>query len=325
MPTSPRCSWLVVLVACGCASPAPSDTTLRWDEEPGRSLALLRDGQEIWRFHYGDDRTKPCFHPLALPGNRTLTVDQPADHRWHHGLWFSWKLIDGVNYWEHDNKTGRPVGRTTWTVTGIDRYADGAAGLQLELTYAPAGGTPVLAEQRLIAVSAPQADGSFTIDWDGAFTALADCVLDRTPVPGEPGGRAHGGYAGLSLRLVDFEQREAVTTDGAVVWNDAERFRGRATAMEYDGLLAGEPVGVAILDHHENLNAPSPWYAIRSRAMTFFTPAVLCLGPQRLRAGDRLRLRYRVCVHPGRWYQQQLAAAATGYSAGTATHEDQTP
>ena len=35
--------------------------------------------------------------------------------------------------------------------------------------------------------------------------------------------------------------------------------------------------------------------------MSFFSPAVLCYEPITLQAGERLTLRYRVIVHPGRW------------------------
>jgi hypothetical protein len=253
-------------------------------------------------------------------------LDQPADHRWHHGLWFSWKLIDGVNYWEHDRKTGRPAGRTAWAVDSIDQNADGSARIAMRVTYGPDGAppdaAPVLTEARVLAVGAPAPDGAFAVDWDCTFTAVRDCVLDRTPLPGEPGGQISGGYAGLSLRLVNLEAREATTTSGPAAWNPDDRFRTKAAAMEYDGLLDGQEVGIAILAHVANLNAPSPWYAIRSKAMTFFTPAVLCHGAHRLRAGEHFRLRYRVCVHPGRWDAAQLAAALAEYCpSSTASRE----
>lgn len=296
---------LVVLAACAssCAAPPQAPAVrLQWELQPDRSLGLRRDGHEAWRFHWGEDRAKTCFHPLALPAGLVLTRDQPADHRWHHGLWFSWKYIDGVNYWEHDAQTGRPAGRTSWRGTTTDRHDDGSARIALQLAYGPQGAAPVLAEERTLTVSAPAADGSFHIDWAACFTALAErVVLDRTPLPGEPRGQPHGGYAGLSLRLADLADRGAVTAEGPVAWNAQDRFRGRSAAFDYHGTLRGAPAGVAILAHAHNLNAPSPWYAIRSRAMTFFTPAVLCYGPHTLARGDTFVLRYRVCVHPGAW------------------------
>ncbi|MCA8976385.1 MAG: PmoA family protein, partial [Planctomycetes bacterium] len=303
---------LLALAACAAMPEAPSE--FEWERVEGSSLALRRAGETVWRFHFGDDRGKPYFHPLALPGGRELTLDQPADHRWHHGLWFSWKFIDGVNYWEHDGNTGRPAGRTSWRPTEVTTHADGSARIVLDLDYAPPDGTPVISERRVLETTAPAADGMFAIDWDCTFTAQRDCRLDRTPLPGEPGGKVFGGYAGLSLRLVQLEDRDAVTDAGPVEWNAQHRHRGQARAFDYRGRLQDQEVGIAILDHADNPRTPSPWYAIRSPQMSFFTPAVLCNGPHAMAAGERLRLRYRVIVHPHRWSAVRLDAALAAYA-----------
>ena len=90
---------------------------------------------------------EPRHFALAEDSRRILrveTLDQPADHRWHHGLWFSWKFIDGVNYWEHDGNTGRPAGRTSWRPTEFTTHADGSARIVRDLDYSPPDGTPVI-------------------------------------------------------------------------------------------------------------------------------------------------------------------------------------
>ncbi|MCA8963978.1 MAG: PmoA family protein [Planctomycetes bacterium] len=307
---------LIALLAA-CATAPPARTDLSWDAVPGQSIALRRataTGTEVvWQFHFGDAHHKPCFHPLALPGDRVLTLDMPGDHRWHNGLWFSWKYIDKVNYWENDRQTGRPVGRTTWQLTDYALRDDGTAQLVLELDYAPPDGEAVLAERRVLDVSAPAADGTFAIDWHGEFLCRRACTLDRTPLPGEPGGAANGGYAGLGARLALLDGREANTTLGPVAWNAQNRFRDRAPAFDYSGVLDGQEVGLAILAHPDTVRSPSPWYAIRAPQMSFFMPAVICYGPMALQPGDRFTVRYRVITHPGRWTGPELAAAVAAY------------
>jgi hypothetical protein len=98
----------------------------------------------------------------------------------------------------------------------------------------------------------------------------------------------------------------ASTPDGPVSFNDEHRFRGKAKAMDYS-LKTGEQIaGIAMFDDAANLNAPSPWYAINDGKFHFFTPAVICYGPAKLKAGESLRLRYRVAVHNGRWDAERL-------------------
>jgi len=279
---------------------------LGWDSSPG-SLALQADGQDLWRLHLDPASPFSYFHPLALPGGPPLTVDAPADHVHHHGLWFSWKLINGVNYWENAPGSDRPVGRTVWEEPHYQAWWDFRASIQMRLHYVSPEEGRVLAEERELEISAPAADGSYAIDWTSRFTALVDeVVLDRTPPPGQPGGKAYGGYAGLSLRLAQLEDRAAATTSGPVEFNEQQRFRGRSYAFDYHGELGGRAAGIAILDLERDALLATPWYAIRSGNMSFFTPAVLCYEPLRLRRGDGLTLRYRVFVHPGRWDAARL-------------------
>jgi hypothetical protein len=272
-------------------------------------VALRRDGQTVWQFNFGTNATKPYFHPVALPGGPVLTWDRPEDHPWHRALWFSWKFLNGVNYWEEDPKTGRAAGRTEWSEPRIDTRPDFTARLALDLTYRPGDAPAVLTERREIIVSAPDANGMYALDWDMTFTAGgAPVLLDRTPLPDEPEGKPYGGYAGLSVRLIgELQDVRARTTVEPVVFT-GHRYRGKAAALEYSGVIAGREAGMAILDHPGNLNAPTPWYAINEPVMHYFSPAVICYGPHTLPAGASLRLRYRVLVHPGRWEAERLGA-----------------
>ncbi len=304
---------LVARTAAEAAKPPRHATTeaqplrLEWRQVPGKSLALWALGKELWQLHLDPENAHSYFHPLALPGSPALTRDAPADHPWHHGLWFCWKYINGVNYWENAAGSDHPIGRTRWRQVVVQARPDFGARVQMDLLYAPADGDAVLSERRVIEVGPPKADGSYVIDWQADFTALAETVvLDRTPLPGEAGGQAYGGYAGLSLRLQNFSQRSAASNAGPVSFNPQNRYRGRHSALDYSGFLDGKEVGIAVSAHPQNLNAPSPWYVIRSEEMSFFTPAVLCYGATEMSRGQSFRLRYRVFIHPGRWGSQTL-------------------
>jgi len=315
---------------------------LSWDEEPDSTVALQLDGVDLWRFHYGEEVEKPYFHPIAPAGGPTFTADAPQDHPWHYGLWFSWKFINDRNYWEFNRVTGLSEGMTEWSNVRIERGDDFSATIRLDVVYIDADSTedryaalndrttidegvgiekrepdqePVLTESRLIEIGSPREDGCVAIDWDMTFTAgEEDVELDRTPIPGEPGGVGYGGYAGLSLRMAEaFTEREAVSIDGEIEFGDQNRYRGLHAAMDYSGVIEENLGGIAILDHPENPRHPSAWYVIRDRVMSYYSPAFICYEPYELKAGESFTLRYRVIAHNDRWGTEELETESEAY------------
>lgn len=305
-----RCT-LAALAVVLLAAPVPAQEW-QWDDRPGQLLALKRGETVVWQFLYGPNQPKPLFHPVGLPDGRVLTWNRPPDHDWHHGLWFAWKYLNGVNYWEPaDRKTGRFEGVTRWANVKTATCPDGSARIEMDLSYspaaAPAAAPPVLVEKRIVAASAPNEEGQYHFDWTSTFTAgEKDVELGRTPIDGQPGGVPWGGYAGLSIRLAkELTDRAAVSTEGPVEFEGA-RHHSKALALDYHGLIGGRPLGMAVCDHPDNLNHPTPWYVIRGEPMSYFSPAVIYFGPHTLKAGQSFTLRYRIIVHPGRWDAETL-------------------
>jgi hypothetical protein len=295
---------------------APAGAGLDWDRQPG-SLALRQEGRMVWRFNFGTNETKPSFHPLAVAGGPALSCYRPKDHPWHRGLWFSWKYINKVNYWEEDKKTGLPEGKTQWRPPLLETRPDFSARLVLDLEYHPTNGPVVLAEHRVITVSPPDQTGAYHLDWDMTFRAVGGkAVLDRTPPVDEKGINQPGGYAGLGMRgAEDLLEAQVITYDGPVKYEN-KRFRGTAPALDFSGVVGGRAAGAAFLDNAANLNSPTPWYVVNNPPMYYISPAVITCQAKTLPAGETLVLRYRVAVHPGRWTPEQLRRAAHDYEAG---------
>jgi len=305
-----RCATCLCVIALAfslCATAAwAADGPWQWREEAGKSVALVGPKGVLWQFNYAKGQPKPYFHPVATTDGRILTWNSPPDHAWHHALWFAWKFLGDLNYWEPSGKHGAG-GKTEWTNVRAETRDDGSARITMDVTYRPPDAEPVLTEKRVMEVPAPDAAGVYRIDWTATFTAGKKPVhLDRTPLPGEPGGKGWGGYAGLSVRLAkDLADRQAVSSDGPVTL-EGGKYRGKHTAMDYSGVVGGGPAGIAILDHPKNLNAPTPWYVIVGKPMSYFSPAVICYKPHDLKPGASLTLRYRVLVHPDRWDAERL-------------------
>lgn len=232
-------------------------------------------------------------------------------------MWFSWKLINGLNFWEED-KAGISEGRTVARNVRVQTRADYSARIVLDLEYGPPNAPPFLREERALVVSVPNPQDGYSIDWTMSFTAQGqDVVLDRTPIPGELNGKSWGGYAGLSARLPpELSEIQVSTTEGEIKFTDGG-YRGRAMAADYSGKIGDWVVGIAFLDHPDNLASPSPWWIIDNpKGMKYINPAVLGAGPHTLKSGQRMTLRYRAIVHPERWDAKRLRDESERYIKG---------
>ena len=280
-----------------------------------KSVAWVSGSNVFWRFSFDPAKGKPFFHPLAPSGKAALTNFRPADHPWHYALWFSWKYIRHddsrpVNYWE-ENSAGNAQGKTRWEPPTIETQPDGRTTIRLKLRYVNPSGETDLTELRELRVSAPAADGGFFIDWLARFTAGdKDLVLDRTPMPGEPGGAVNGGYAGLSARMAPLPvTMSVVTTAGAVEGFVSHRARPNAAAVACnftDGLR--DVGGLAFFSDPANTGGDAPWYIIDSRQMPFICQAILAPKPKPVPAHGEFTLRYRIGVSPQGWTQPDLEA-----------------
>lgn len=277
------------------------------------SLAWVKDGKVVWRFSFDPAKGKPFFHPVTVAGGRALTNFQPTDHPWHYGLWFSWKYINGANYWEENRETGRAQGATRWTTPEIETQDDGGATIRMDVSYVHPGGAVDMTEKRLLEISAPAADGSYSIDWRADFTAGGSgAVLNRTPMPGEPDGQVNGGYAGLSARLASVPvMMDVVTPDGPVTNFEHDRARPGAAAVGCNFSEEGKPVGsLAIWSAPANLREQAPWYLINAaNGFRFACAAILAPKIRTLPPGAEWKLHYRIAVQPEPWTPESLAAA----------------
>ena len=146
------------------------------------------------------DAPRPYVHPLTTPAGAVLTVEAPADHPWHHALWFTIKFVNGENFWEEYGEFGT---LRTIDVTSVDD------GVSATIDWiAPDSAEVRLREVRTITTHRVD-DDAYAIDWHEFLTVPADTVLDRTPFT------TWGGYGGLTFRgAPDFNDTVIRLADG---------------------------------------------------------------------------------------------------------------
>ena len=289
-----------------------------WQLKEGHSLAFLAKGRALWTLNFRKDEGKPYFHPVCLSDRTVLTWLRPADHRWHRAIWFSWKYINKVNYWE-ENRQGISPGRTEIADVRIERGKDGTTRVVMQLDYRPAGKPVLLKERRELTITPPDEKGCYRIDWHMVSTAQdQDVHFDRTKTKAE-GGPAWGGYAGLSYRAakgmtayktLDSEGRRNMAGHGQ-----------HARWLDFSGIVdrtASKAAGVAIFDHPGNPRHPTPWYIIMSGHFGYVGPAFLFDRGYILPKRKSLVLKYRMLVHPGRGTKNELERECQAFSGAAA-------
>ncbi len=306
----------VALIALGFslaagAADSPALPALGWDVSPNDTgLALINKTTSlpVWRAVCDPAQPKPYIYPLATLDGTGLTANSPADHVWHHSLWFAWKYINHVNFWEIDKKTGLSAGCTNIKSTRFHRGADFSARVEMAIEYALPGQPPVMRESRVLTFGAPRPDGAYAIDWDATFTVgNEDITLDRTPPKAKSGG-----YAGLSLRFPKGTTGWSfLTSEGA--HNSDEGNGKRARWVDFSGpTTKGTVAGITVFDHPANPRHPTAWYL--NEGHPYFSPALIYQEPMTLKAGATMRLRYRVQVHNGAGEAAALEREWTSYT-----------
>jgi hypothetical protein len=295
------------------------------DVAPGVAEIRGPVGQPIARYSW-QRANHPYFDALRpLDHSGVLTNHAPHDHRWHHGLWWSWKFVNDVLFWEdHPAYGGARNGLGRSHVTAHEVAEDGdVVVLEQHLAWrVDASGQDLLAERRRIRLAVdPDHDDVWTLDWDQEWTAQTDVHLDTTPWP----ETSWGGYAGLNYRPArSMASGETVLGDGA---DDVGALHGRPAAWAaYTGLVDGaetdEPDrpargGVALLQHPGDARFPAPVYAFSATdGFGFLATAPLMREPLDLAKDETLRIRTRVAVLPTSADADAVRDLHTAYATG---------
>ena len=268
-----------------------------------------------WLFVHDDVR--PHLHPVTTPAGHVLTCDAPADHPWHHALWFTIKYVDGDNFWEQMGGEGDLRTRAVQVV-------DAAAGPALEasIEWIRPSSDDVALRQRLTITAVDDTDPAWSVvDVAVSLVADRDAELDRTPYT------TWGGYGGLTFRgRSDLVDTRFLRPDGATV---AKLVGDRWPWIDVTGTVADPghhdrvaTVGLAILDGISPGEGPVPWYGSTRSVVygndgwsNFLNAAFLWEGPQTLAAGDTMGFRYRVIAHDGEVDAPALDAELARYRA----------
>ncbi|HRR34351.1 MAG TPA: PmoA family protein [Kiritimatiellia bacterium] len=290
-----RLVWCVAV--CVAQVRAEDTRCFATDAETG-AVTMRVNGTNLWTYVPQSQEGKPYFHPLCVPGTgEPLTAFRPPDHAWHLGLWFSWKYINGCNFWEPTSNAVTKIVSQTVKTEGNVMSSD------VVLSYLGKG-TEIVREARQVRVATAE-NGDYTIEWESAFTAVGgDAAFDCTKAgKNKNGDWASGGYAGLMWRFPDtpyfsYSVRNAEGKENVKACGEPSAFVEAVAVSKATGAKAK----IVFRDLEGNPRHPTPWFvrydlnAHKGRGYYLIGPAMIFHEPLKLAAGETLRFRYSVSV-----------------------------
>jgi hypothetical protein len=271
--------------------------------------------------------TKPYLWPLRAASGTSITRSWPMeavseeaaekkDHQHQRGLWFAHDSVNKLDFWNNEwsyfaDEHRKNLGRINLTRTGEVKSGKDKGSIAATFEWTDMEGkNPILTESRVMTFYADPKLRYFDVDI--TFTALVPVTF----------GDGKDGAFGMRLRPVLQEDKgvsHITNADGLV--GEKQLWGKPSNWCDYSGVIAGEKVGVAILDNPENPRHPVRWhargyglFAANPWGLSVFTNDKSQNGAMTLDTGKSLRYRYRVIIHPGDAKDAGIAALWTKYT-----------
>jgi hypothetical protein len=321
-----RQAWLLLCLGLPVVGQAQGPRVEVIAREADRRVDVTVDGQPFTSYIYPTTLKKPVLYPLRAASGTVVTRGWPldprpgerVDHPHQVGLWFNHGDVNGLDFW--NNSDAIPAARRGTMGTILHRAVRRAAGgpregtLEVTADWVDSAGKPLLREDTRFVFRA--ADGLRAVDRITTLTAVGGPVTFTDNKEGLIGMRVARGLeqpsntpevftdAAGHATTVPMLNNEGVTgryrssdgLEGDSVWGT----RGRWTMLT--GVVQGESVTLAILDHPQNVGFPTYWHA-RGYGLFAANPLgqkVLTNGKEelnfRLAAGQSTTFRYRVLI-----------------------------
>ena len=297
---------------------------------PGaEKVAIEINGKPFSDFYIaGPEIAKPYLWPLRAATGTYVTrmwpmekVEEEAaiqrpDHPHQRGLWFAHAKVNNLDFWNIAPLDQRPYnqpdrGKIVLKKLGEVKSGKDQGSIASTFDWDDHGGQPLLTETRLMTFYADPSQRTF--DLDITLTAVKETIF----------GDEKDGVLGIRLRPVLQEQGGSghiTNADGLV--GEKAAWGKPSNWCDYSGEIAGEKVGIAILDNPANPRHPVRWhvrgyglFAANPFGLATFTNDKSQNGETTLAPGKSLRYRYRLIIHPGDAATAKIAAQWDKYAA----------
>jgi hypothetical protein len=275
------CAQQAQTAAGGAGSPMVQVTT----NEAARRVDVTVDGRPFTSYLYPTSLEKPVLYPLRSESGKLVTRGWPleprpnerVDHPHHVGLWFNYGDVNGLDFW--NNSSDIPAAQKPKMGTIVHREirdtdsGRGEGALEVSMDWVDHTGKVLLREEtrfvfhasqgmrgvdRITKLTAVNGPVSMTDNKEGVLGMRVARALEAPATQAELFTDASGRRTEVAVLSNEGVNGKYLTSEGVqgdAVWGT----RGRWATL--GGVLEGEPVTLAILDHPSNVGFPTYWHA----------------------------------------------------------------
>jgi hypothetical protein len=307
--------------------------------EAERRVDVTVDGKPFTSYIWPTTVKKPSLYPIRTASGKAITRGFPldptpgerVDHPHHVGLWFNYGDVNGLDFWNNSEAIKASEASKYGTILHRSvrktENGNGVGALEVTSEWVTPAGKALLREDTRFEFRAME-NGGRAIDRVTTLTALDTTVSFKDNKEGVLGLRVTRALeqpatqpeiftdASGKATAVPVLNNEGVTgkyrssegKEGDAVWGT----RGKWTTL--GGVLQGEPVTLAILDHPKNVGFPTYWHA-RGYGLFAANPLgqkALSNGKEELnfalQKGQSTTFRHRILILPGAATPEQVEA-----------------
>jgi hypothetical protein len=319
-----KASLALVVCSLSCAAQQNVDV-----HRNGSQIDVSIGGKPFTTYYFEAAVAKPYLMPLRSARGTVVTRDYPVLNNVPSGsehdpsfephqrpLYFSHGNIDSLDFWGEEvfakyfNDHGKQ-GYGHMVLDKIDEASGGDSGvIKAEFHLVDPSGRVIGDETQ-----------AFTFRGDDQ-TRIIDCefTVHATHGPLTFGDSKEGTFGIRVTKELNSPPSHMVNSAGAegekAIWGK------RADWVNYDGKVAGEDVGIAVLDHPKSFRHPTTWHA---RGYGLFSANPFGLrdftrdpnqdGSWTIPERKSLTFRYRVVIHHGDYHEANIAEAYKKYAA----------
>lgn len=298
----------------------------------GYTIQVAVGGQPFTSYNFDPKIAKAFLQPLRDPKGVVITRGFPtgnmvdAGHEHDRSLephqrdmYFGHGDINGYDFWSeevfakyygaaHPSNFGRMVFRKIEQMRGGSSSGTIRAAFDLEGT-----------DHKPFAQEVQE----YTFRGDQSSRVI-DCqiVIRANHGPVKFGDTKEGTFALRLAPELDAPNGTMVSSEGGI--GEAQIWGKRANWVDVDGVVDGQPLGVAIFDSPKGFRHPTCWHArgygllaANPFGLSFFFKDPHQDGSYTLPAGQSIQFRYRVLIHDGDYKQAHVAAKYDEYAAGS--------